>query len=205
MRERVRDTHAAVGLDLVPRVPWRSVHAAANGRRAVSSPPADRARRGRRCSRSRHCSSACCRAESTACPCAQSSRRRRMGSGSTSRISLPTYCNCRLRPPHAVIERAATIASTRRSGNAASTASSPRRFGSSPISASPISWSACISALRRVLDGGRSSGPADSGAASACKPPRGRRWSRSSGRGIVLAEKVGRARALERSDGFPLL
>ena len=29
-----------------------------------------------------------------------------MGSGSTSRISLPTNWSCRLRPPHAVIDRA---------------------------------------------------------------------------------------------------
>ena len=86
-------------------------------------------------------------------------------SGSTSRISWPMNCICRSRAPRAVMPRAAR--SPRPAARAARLRPRARQApGSSATSASPRSCSACISALRRVFDGGGGLGVARAGARS---------------------------------------
>ena len=157
-----------------------------------------RARRSARCPRSG--------------PCAQRSSARRIGAGSTSRISLPMYCICRRRPSCAVIAARRATASTSRSGRSETPSGV---VGSSATSASPRSCSACISCLRRVFDGARrivradvrGSSRSDPGGASGLVRGRGivaERWQRSGddvGPFAMIADRfppTGRARAAHR-------
>ena len=163
------------------------------------APPGGRAPPGSAISRSRHCSSACWRAASIAWPCAHWSSWRRIGSGSTSRISLPTYWSLPL---------AATPCGDRaRLDDRIDEPGGQRGFGGELGEPLRIEGDERLAhVLQRVHLGlaprlGRRRGRAAHRVSSGglrCHRRARRRRSRSSGRGIVLAEsgRVGVGRGI---------
>ena len=155
-------------------------------------------------SRSRQRSSACCRAASISWPCAQSVEPPADGLGVDVAHQLADVLQLPLAPAPGrdrarVPNRVAQPLGQRDFGGELG---EPLRF--EQTSASPMSCSACISALRRLFDGGRRSASASPAAAVAAPAvARGGRCSRSSGRVIVLAEIGGEGRGCGASRREP--